>query len=166
MRTQRARHTRGRTRLLALLVVLGGLWSGAVMWVWTQTALVLSASVPVGLSLGGARSATWRMIGTGTWGDPARAYPAAFRGELPGGEAFIAAAVLLAAVVAGAVWRVARRFAGGARDRRWASSRLALRRRAIERGWVRPRIWARPDDLRRLWVSGTRLGPSVSGVDG
>ena len=65
-----ARHTRGRIRLLAVLVVLGGLWSGAVMWVWTQTALLLSASAPAGLSLAVARSAMWRMIGTGTWGDP------------------------------------------------------------------------------------------------
>jgi len=69
MRTQRARHTRGRTRLLAVLVVLGGLWSGGVMWVWMQAALLLSARAPFGLSLGVARSAMWRMIGTGTWGD-------------------------------------------------------------------------------------------------
>jgi type IV secretory pathway TraG/TraD family ATPase VirD4 len=166
MRTQRARHTRGRTRLLALLVVLGGLWSGAVMWVWTQTALLLSASAPIGLSLAVARSATWRLIGRGAWGDPAVAYPAAIRSELPGGVAFIAAAVLLAAVLAGAMWSVVRRV------RRWGAGsplgleQAGLRRRAMERGWVRPRTWASPDDLRRLWVLAPTSGRPYLGWTG
>jgi len=166
MRTQRARHPRGRAALLALLVVLAGLWSGVAMWLWTQTALLLSLQAPVSLSLRTAGTAMWRLIGTGAWGDPASAYPTRIGDELPTAVAFIVAALVLIAAVGWAAWSVVRRL------RRWGAGsplgleQIGVRRRAVERGWVRTRTWARPDDLRRLWVAGPVSGRPYLGWTG
>ena len=166
MRTQRARHARGRSVLLVLVALLAGVWSGVAMWVWTQTALLLSLSAPAGVPLAVARSATWRLIGGGAWGHPASAYPAAIRAELPSAVAFSVAALLLAAVVVWVAWT------GFRRVRRWGAGsplgleQTGLRRRAVERAWVRARTWARPDDLRRLWVPAPVSGRPYLGWTG
>ena len=164
MRTQRARHPRGRIAVAALLMLLAGLLSGLMMWVWTQAALLVSVRSPVAIALAQARSATWRLVSAGGWGDPAHAYPPPIGGRLPGGSAFVVAGVLVATAGVGLAWGVWRRV------RRWGAGsplgRAGVRRRALERGWVRPRTWARPDDLRRLWVSGPAAGRPYLGWSG
>ena len=165
MRTQRAHHAR-RGLLLVLLAVLAAVCSGTAMWCWTQAALLLSLRGPTGVSLGLARAATWRLIGRGGWGDPAGAYGPAIRGRLPGAPAFIVAAALVVVGVVWLAWRVARRV------RRWGVGsplgleQTGIRRRALERGWVRSRTWARADDLRRLWVPGAVSGRPYLGWTG
>jgi type IV secretory pathway TraG/TraD family ATPase VirD4 len=161
MRTQSPRRSAitGRWLLACLLLALALVLSGVAMWCWTQVAVVTGGPRLLSLSLADARVATWRLLGEGLWSDPARAFPAAAeRANVPGAGAFTVALLVCVALGGGGVWW------GHRRLRRWGAGsplgleQLGVRRRAIERGWVRHRTWARPYDLQRLWVTGPAPG--------
>jgi type IV secretory pathway TraG/TraD family ATPase VirD4 len=136
--------------LLALL--LAGAISGVLLWTLTQTAVLLSLHSPIYLSLSEARGATLRLVLTGHWAKPAAAFHLhARRAAIPRVQTWIAATLLLLGVtllLGLTVWLRLRQIASG--------SPIALRgavRWLRDSGLVPQRTWARPGDLRRLWIA-------------
>jgi type IV secretion system protein VirD4 len=154
----RANTTHGLGRRAAFAVVwlgIAALVSGAALWLWAQLTLLIAAHPPVAMSLAQARVATWRLVILGI-GDPRHAFASVLRARLPTAGWWWAAGGLLVVTVAslaGAVWVRVRRWGAGS-----PLAAVGVRRVALDRGWVSPRTWARPSDLRRLWVRGPVCG--------
>ena len=129
------------------LAVIGGLVVLGCLLVWVAGALgsLLAGHAPVVLSASEASGVLARL--PHHLGDPARAWPAAVRGELPGATTMLAAAIVtlgVLVVLAGCVlWLIGR--ARGGRDRHSAAR------------------WAGGRDLRRLAVRGPRRGRVILG---
>jgi type IV secretion system protein VirD4 len=161
VRTQTPGRRRARRLLLAatLAVLLAGLASGVLIWLLAQTALLLTLHPPLHLPLADARHATWRLVLTGRWSRPASAFPSrAQRVALPGATWWLAAIIVLlglAAVVAVSCWRLVRSWGSGSP---LAHPQPGPRRWLRDTGLIRARTWARPHDLRRLWVHGPTRG--------
>jgi type IV secretion system protein VirD4 len=167
VRAQAPGRRRARRLLLGamLAMLLTGLLSGVLLWLVAQTALLLSLHLPLDLSLSSSRAATLRLIFTGRWSNPASAFPSrAQRAAFPDPRAWaIALGVLGALPVLAviAVWRMVRAWSSGSplhhsQPIRW------LR----DSGLIRQRTWARPHDLRRLWVPGPVRGRPYLGWAG
>ncbi len=167
MRTQTPRPLRGGRASLAfvLAVLLVLIASGALMWLLTNTAVLLTLHTPPHITLADARSATWRVILRDEWSRPAAAFPHRFEhAAIPGPAAFLAAIILLVAIVATPVawcwWRIRRWGAGS------ALSHSGPRRWLRDNGYVQQQTWARPRDLQRLWVPGPTAGRPYLGWTG
>ncbi len=160
MRTQTPRGGRRIRVTLLLLVAVGpaAIASGALPWLLAQTAALLTLHAPPHLTLVEAAQATWRLLLRGGWSTPTSAFPRAARHALPGLSGFLVAACVLLAAPVFTAWLC------WSRLRRWGSgSPLALdplgpRRWLRDTGWIRQRTWARPYDLRRLWIDGPTPG--------
>ena len=149
------------------LLALAGFVSGVVAWCWTQAACLVSLRAPIRLSAGDAAAAMWRLLIRGGWSTPSRAFPrTAERGAAPGAPAYTLAAVLSLTFFCWAAWRVYRRVRSWQAGSPLGKEQRTLARRAVDRGWVRPRTWAVPSDLRDLWVRGRASGRPYLGVIG
>lgn len=131
---------------------------------WVVLGLPVGASLLYrgGLPAGGASTlarGTVRLLAHGRWADPASAYPPAVRAGMPAGAGWWAAAAWSGTLGASLTFAVLRRL-----DVRAATPRLA--RRWFELTGVRPRSWARPRDLRRLWVPAPVPGRPTLGTIG
>ncbi len=139
--------------------------SGALMWLFANTAALLTLHVPPHITLADARYGTWRVILRNEWTQPAAAFPHRYeRTALPGPIAFAAASVVLFLIVAAPIawcWLRIRRWGSGS-----ALSQSGLRRWLRDNGYVRQRTWARPRDLQRLWVPGPTPGRPYLGWTG
>ena len=100
-----------------------------------------------------------RLAGDGLWSDPAAGYPPAARAGMPGARGFVMATGMLLIVSASVAVAALR-----ALDVRIARPRLA--RAWFEITGRRPRSWARPRDLRALWVSRPTPGRLTLGTIG
>jgi type IV secretion system protein VirD4 len=155
VRTHAPGRRRARRLLLtvALVGLLGGIASGVLIWLLAQTALLLTLHAPLHLPLADARRATWRLVFTGRWSTPASAFPLrAQRVALPDATWWLAAILVLLGVVAvavGSCWRLTRAWGSGSP---LAYAQPGPRRWLRDTGLIRARTWARPQDLRRLWV--------------
>lgn len=136
---------------LCLALLLCAALSGVLTWVVAQTSLLLTLHLPIHLSLADARAATFRILLTARWASPASAFPRHVqRLAIPGVHTWLAALALLAVLALALIWgllRKTRRFTTG--------SPLALPlpwRLFRDAGLIPQRTWARPHDLRRLWV--------------
>ncbi len=149
------------------LLALAGFASGVVAWCWTQAACLVSLQAPIRLSAGDAAAATWRLLIRGGWSTPSRAFPkTAERAAAPGAPAYTLAAVLSLTFFCSAAWRVSRRVRSWQAGSPLGKEQRTLARHAVDRGWVRPRTWAAPSDLRSLWVRGRVSGRAYLGVIG
>jgi type IV secretion system protein VirD4 len=141
--------------------------NGAAVWCWTQTAAILTLHPPMRLTRTDSARAMWHLLTHGGWTSPAGAFPTrAERSEAPGPWAYLLTAVIvvsLAARVGVAVHRRTRAWRAGSP---LGKEQRSLSRHAIDRGWVRPRTWALPTDMRRLWVPGPVSGRPYLGVIG
>ncbi|HEX4836949.1 MAG TPA: type IV secretory system conjugative DNA transfer family protein [Solirubrobacteraceae bacterium] len=149
------------------VAVLAGMLSGAPEWCWTQTARVLELHGPMRLPAGDAARALWHLLLRGGWVHPAGAFPKrSERASAPGAWAYALSATALVGLVArGGLsgYRRVRSWRGGSP---LGKRQRTLARRAVERGWVRPRTWALPADMRRLWVGDPASGRPYLGVIG
>lgn len=144
-----------RARRLALTTLfwtgLAAIVSGAAMWLTANVAALLALRAPPVSGLATARAASLRLLLRGQWGDPAGAFPdPPERHGLPGPFWFILAVVLLAVLlvlVAGACWAKARDWGTGS-----PLAHTGVRRWLRDQGYLPTHTWARPTDLRRLWV--------------
>ncbi|HEX5308937.1 MAG TPA: type IV secretory system conjugative DNA transfer family protein [Solirubrobacteraceae bacterium] len=149
------------------LLALAGVLSGALPWCWTQTACLVSLRAPMRLPAGDAAAAMWRLVIRGGWSTPYRAFPtAAERAAAPGASAYALVAVISLTFFCWAAWRVYRRVRSWRAGSPLGKEQRTLARHAVDRGWVRPRTWALPSDMRRLWVSGPVSGRPYLGVIG
>lgn len=146
--------------MCATLTVMAAAFAcGALWWVWTQAASVLSLHPPMRLSLAQAAQAMWRVLLDGGWSHPGRAFSVARQREQAPREW----AYALSGVIALAGWALTAHLLR-TRARLWqAGSPLALERgtlarRARQQGWVAQRTWALASDLRRLWVAAPVTG--------
>lgn len=153
---------RPRTRLLlcsAILAVLAGILTGALPWGWTQAACLAGAHAPLRLPLGDAAGATWRLLLHGGWSNPAQAFPrASERLGAPGAWTYLATAAVAAVALGRASWLLRRRTGSWRAGSPLGKEPGTLAHAAVDRGWVRQRTWALPDDLRRIWVAGPAPG--------
>jgi type IV secretory pathway TraG/TraD family ATPase VirD4 len=161
---------RPRTRLLfcgGALVILTGLFTGAVPWGWTQAARLTAGHAPMHLALSDAARAMWRVLLDGGWSAPSQAFPrASERAATPGAWAYLAIATVTLIALGRFGWLL-RRWTGSWR----AGSPLGkekgtMAHLAVDRGWVRQRTWALPGDLRRIWVPGPASGRPYLGAIG
>jgi type IV secretory pathway TraG/TraD family ATPase VirD4 len=149
------------------LALAAGVLSGALAWCWTQTASVASLRGLMPLPAGDAADAMWQLLVNGGWGAPGRSFPtAAERSGAPSAWAYATVAVLFMVLVGRGGWLARRRVAGWQAGSPLGKDQRSVGRRAVERGWVRQRTWARPEDLRRLWVPGPVSGRPYLGVVG
>jgi type IV secretion system protein VirD4 len=165
-------HAAGRppaTRLLGCVValtVLIGTVSGGWFWCWTQAASVLELH-PMSLPVGDAAQAMYRLLVHGGWSTPYDAFPtAAERATAPGEWAYVTVTLGLLALLGRGGWLLHRSVRGWRVGSPLGRDQHTLARRAVDRGWVRQRTWARPSDLRRLWVPGAVSGRPYLGVIG
>lgn len=169
MRTHAA-GMRPATRMLICLLIgalVSVMVSGVLAWCWTQAASLIELRGTIALSSHDAAHAMWRLIFHGGWGDPAAAFPtAAERRAAPATWGYILtvlAAVAITARVGVLVYLRTRSWAVGSP---LGKSGRPVERYAVHRGWVRPRTWAQPADLRRLWVPGPASGRPYLGLIG
>jgi type IV secretion system protein VirD4 len=166
-------HSPGRrpSLQLALAATTVGLlvfvFSGGLVWCWTEAACVIELHRPMRLSRSDAASAMWRLIARGGWATPGKAFSTlAEREAAPVAWAYALVAVVVAAYSsAGAVW-LYRRLRGWRGGSPLGKPQRTLARHAVERGWLRTRTWALPSDLRRLWVTGPASGRPYLGAIG
>jgi type IV secretion system protein VirD4 len=152
---------------LCALLLAAGLLSGALAWCWTQAACVASLRGPTRLSAGDAARASWQLVLHGGWSTPGGAFPtAAERAGAPGAWAYIAVAVAGIVLTGRGGWLLTRHLEDWRAGSPLGKDQRTLGRRAVERGWVRQRTWARPTDLRRLWVAVPQSGRPYLGVTG
>ena len=166
-------HTVGRrpaTRMLICILgvlALAGFVSGVVPWCWTQAACLVSLHAPIRLPAADAAAAMWRLLIRGGWSTPYRAFPtAAERAAAPAARAYALVGGVSFVFVCWAAWRVHRRVRSWRAGSPLGKEQRTVARRAVDRGWVRPRTWAVPADLRRLWVQGPAAGRPYLGVIG
>jgi type IV secretory pathway TraG/TraD family ATPase VirD4 len=149
------------------LLVLAGLASGVLPWCWTQAARLVSLRAPMRLPAGDAAAAMWRLLIRGGWSTPSRAFPRAVeRAAAPQAPAYALVAGVLLVFFCSAAWRVYLRVCSWRTGSPLGKEQRTLARRAVDRGWVRPRTWALPSDMRRLWVAGPVSGRPYLGVIG
>jgi type IV secretion system protein VirD4 len=119
------------------------------------------------LPTGDAARAMWRLLTAGGWSSPAKAFPTrAERTSAPDASGYLviaAAAVWIAGYAGVRIYRVARGWRAGSP---LGKGQRTIARRAVERGWVRPRTWALPSDTRRLWVPAPTSGRPYLGLIG
>ena len=128
---------------------------------WTLPTVIVVVSEGEGLrcSPGQAVAGTLRLLAEGRWSDPASAYPAGAREQMPeaGGWWTIASALIALLATAGVVaWR--RLEPQVARER--------LGRRPYDWRGARPRPWARGRDLSELVARKNGRGFAVGSIDG
>lgn len=141
------------------LTLAAAVLGGGAAWCWTQAARVVSLQTPMRLPLADAAHAMWRLLLHGGWRAPARAFPTApERAGAPGAGAYMLVALLAGALLMRCGWVASRHLADWQAGSPLALAQRSVGRRAVERGWVRQRTWARPRDLRRLWVPGPVSG--------
>ena len=150
-----------------VVLALAGTLAGATAWCWTQAARMLWLHAPMALAPSDAARATWHLLAHGGWSDPARAFPtAAERQRVPSAGAYAAVAALAVTLGARGVWAVRVRVSRLQARSPLASEQRSLARLALQRGWVTTRTWARPRDLRRLWVRQPVPGRPYLGIAG
>ena len=158
------------TRMLVCvlgLLAVAGLVSGVVPWCWTQAACLVSLHAPIRLPAADAAAAMWRLLVRGGWSTPYRAFPtSAERAAAPAAPAYALVAGFSLVFFCWAAWRVHRRVRSWRAGSPLGKEQRTVARRAVDRGWVRPRTWAVPADLRRLWVHGPAAGRPYLGVIG
>jgi len=166
-------HTVGRrpvTRMLICVLgvlALAGFVSGVVPWCWTQAACLVSLHAPIRLPAADAAAAMWRLLVRGGWSTPYRAFPTvAERTAAPAAPAYALVGGVSLVFFCWASWRVHRRLCSWRAGSPLGKEQRTVARRAVDRGWVRPRTWAVPADLRRLWVQGPAAGRPYLGVIG
>jgi type IV secretion system protein VirD4 len=166
-------HTVGRrpaTRMLICILgvlALAGFVSGVVPWCWTQAACLVSLHAPIRLPAKDAAAAMWRLLIRGGWSTPYRAFPtAAERAAAPAAPAYALVGGVSLVFFCWAAWRAHRRLRSWRAGSPLGKEQRTVARRAVDRGWVRPRTWAVPADLRRLWVQGPAAGRPYLGVIG
>jgi len=109
----------------------------------------------------------WQLVLHGGWATPGRTFPSAReRGTAPGAWAYGAVALVSGALAARGAWLLKTRISGWRAGSPLARDEHSTARRAVDRGWVRPRAWAVPADLRRLWVADPQSGRPYLGVTG
>jgi type IV secretion system protein VirD4 len=149
------------------VLLLGGLVSGVLAWLWTQGACLVELRRPMRLPVGDAARAMWRLLTAGGWSSPARAFPTrAERASAPGAGAYVvvgAVVLWLAGYGAVRIYRAVRRWQAGSP---LGKGQRTVARHAVERGWVRQRTWALPSDTRRLWVPEPTSGRPYLGLIG
>ncbi len=149
------------------LLICAAVLSGALAWCWTQAACLASLRTPMRLSDVDAASATWQLLLHGGWSQPAGAFPVrSERAGAPDMWAYVAVAGLMVLIGGRVAWRVANHVAGWRAGSPLGKDQRSLGRRAVERGWVRQRTWARPTDLRRLWIEAPQSGRPYLGIVG
>jgi type IV secretory pathway TraG/TraD family ATPase VirD4 len=120
---------------------------------------VLHAGRLPDLSLAQSAIGSGRVVAQGRWRDPAVAYPWRARRDLPSAPGFAVAGGLFVVVAGSAAVAVGRRV-----EVRVSRSRLA--RAWFEVTGTSPRSWARPRDLRALWVGAPTRGRLTLGTIG
>jgi type IV secretion system protein VirD4 len=148
------------------LLLAGGL-TGLLPWAWTQAACLVSLRAPMHLTAGDAAYATWRVLTHSDWSTPYEAFPTASeRASAPTETAYLAAMLLLLALLGRAGWRVHRKVRAWRAGSPLGKGQRTIARQAVDRGWVRQRTWAQPVDLRRLWVRAPVSGRPYLGIVG
>jgi type IV secretion system protein VirD4 len=131
-----------------------------IAWMIPTVVVAVSAREAPDCSPVRAIAGTLKILGEGRWSEPASAYPARVREQMPEAAVWWGIAggcVLLVSTAAVAAWR--RLEPQVARDR--------LGRRPYDWRGARPRPWARPRDLRDLTASGCDGGQfSLGSIDG
>jgi type IV secretory pathway TraG/TraD family ATPase VirD4 len=157
-----------RVLLCATGLLFGSaLLSGALEWCWTQAACLASLRAPMHLACADAAHAMWQLLLHGGWSAPGRAFPRSFeRADAPEAWAYVTVATVSVLLAGRAGWRLRRRVGVWGAGSPLGNEQHAVGRRAVQRGWVRQRTWARPTDLRRLWVPGPVSGRPYLGVAG
>jgi type IV secretion system protein VirD4 len=151
----------GTGALLALAV------SGAIMWCWTQAASVAELHGLMRLGAGDAARAMWRLLVRGGWAHPASAFPTGGEREAaPAAWGYVLVLVVWLALVGRAGWALHRALRGWRAGSPLGKRQRSLERHAVDRGWVRPRTWALPPDLRRIWVDAPASGRPYLGLAG
>jgi hypothetical protein len=109
----------------------------------------------------------WQLLTHGGWSTPNRAFPTpGERAAAPGAWAYATVAALFLALLARGGWLVHRRLRGWRAGSPLGNDQRTLARHAVDRGWVRPRTWALPADVRRLWVPSPTSGRPYLGIVG
>lgn len=151
----------------ALVAALAFVLSGVAAWCWTQAACLAQLELPMHLPRSDAATAMWHLLTHGGWGSPAGAFPTAgerHAAPAPWAYCMVGACLLAIATRAGlTLHRQARAWRGGSP---LGKQQRTLKRRAVDRGWVRTRTWAIPSDLRRLWVAQPASGRPYLGAIG
>jgi type IV secretion system protein VirD4 len=157
-------------RLVALAFValtLMGVETGALAWLWTQSARLISLEPPMRLGARDAAHATWELLANGGWDAPARVFPTRMeRADAPSPWAYGAVALLLLGLAGYGVLAANRRVAGWRAGSPLGKEKGTFAAGAVTRGWIRQRTWARASDLRRLWVSAPVSGRPYLGRTG
>ncbi|HEU0251085.1 MAG TPA: type IV secretory system conjugative DNA transfer family protein [Solirubrobacteraceae bacterium] len=152
---------------VAGVLLLAGLVSGVLGWLWTQAACLMALHSPMRLSVGDAAHAMWRLLLDGGWGSPAKTFPTrAERVSAPSAFTYLFIAVLVLVVAVYATVRVYLVVRGWRVGSPLGKGQRTLARHAVERGWVRQLTWALPSDTRRLWVPAPTSGRPYLGVIG
>jgi hypothetical protein len=140
-------------------LVVTALALAAFAWSIPASVVAVSEGEALRCAPGRAVTGTLRLVADGRWSDPASAYPARAREQMPAAStwwAIAAGLTALLAVVGVAAWR--RLEPQIARDR--------LGRRPYDWRGARPRPWARGRDLPELTGRGSRRGFTVGSIDG
>jgi type IV secretory pathway TraG/TraD family ATPase VirD4 len=132
---------------------------GAIVLAIPYAAGLLYASRLPSLTITDAIQGAAGIAVNGLWSDPAAGYPPPVRAELPSVRGFAIATGMLVTVATSVSVAALR-----ALDVRIARPRLA--RAWFEVGGRRPRAWARPRDVRALWVSAPTAGRLTLGTIG
>jgi len=161
----------GRGTRLALVGALSFLIcavsTGAAAWCWTQAARLVYLEAPMHLALADAARATWLLLVHGGWTQPARVFPtAAERAGAPSAGAYLLVVIGAALLMGRGAWLMRRRVRGLRAISPLAIQQGTIARRAVDRGWVHQRTWARPQDLRGLWVARPLSGRPYLGMIG
>jgi hypothetical protein len=79
-----------------LLGTTGAVFSGALLWCWTQAALLVMLQAPIRLPLGDAAHAMWQLLIQGGWSTPYRAFPGRVeQAQAPNAAAYLFVAFLV-----------------------------------------------------------------------
>jgi type IV secretory pathway TraG/TraD family ATPase VirD4 len=149
------------------VLVLVGVLSGVLEWCWTQAALTIELHRSMTLPATDGAHALWRLLLRGGWNDPGHAFPThAERVTAPPAWAYALVAGLFVLLLGNSAVRVYRRLRLWRAGSPLGKQQRTVARRAVDRGWVRPRTWALPADVRRLWVPGPVSGRPYLGVIG
>lgn len=136
--------------VFALLALLA---SGVLAWCWTQAARLVELHGPMRLSPSDAAHAMSRLVLDGGWLLPASGFPTlAERRAAPGAWAYALVAIVFLSILTRLGLYLYRRVHAWRAGSPLARDQRTLARHALDHGWVAPRTWALPSDLRRLWV--------------
>lgn len=142
--------------LVAVIVLICAVAAAAAV---PMSAGLMYAGTPPDLSVLDAVVGSARVALEGRWDDPAGAYRRAAREGMPSARGFAMTVSILCVVLGALGWAAVRRL-----DVTMARPRLA--RRWFELTGTRPRSWARPRDLRPLFVQGRVPGRLTLGTIG